>query len=109
MSLNKQSVDSTLYKTSEDHCICAESMNPTVLSCNCIAHLKNKDFKTFPDRKNESTPMPGAEDLLHEAAERSFAAGRMVTVQEVVAGYKRRKCTVVKNTPYFVKLVPNFS
>ena len=81
MSPNKQSVDSTLYKTSEDHCICAESIN-TVLSCNCIA------FKTFPDRKNESTPMPGAEDLLHEAAERSFAAGRMVTVQEVVAGYK---------------------
>ena len=79
MSLIKQSVDSTLYKTSEDHCICAESI---------IAHLKNKDFKTFPDRKNESTPMPGAEDLLHEAAERSFAAGRMVTVQEVVAGYK---------------------
>ena len=88
-------VDSTLDNSSEDRCICAESI---------IAH-----FKTFPDRKDESTPMPGAEDLLHEAAERSFATGRMVTVQEVVAGYKRRKCTVVKNTPYFVKLVPNFS
>ena len=100
MSLIKQSVDSALDNSSENHCICAESI---------IAHLKNKEFKTFPDRKNESTPMPGAEDLLHEAAELSFAAGRMVTVQEVVAGIQRRKCTVVKNTPYFDKLVPNFS
>ena len=45
MSLIKQSVDSALDNSSEDHCICAESMNPTVLSCNCIA------FKTFPVAK----------------------------------------------------------
>ena len=42
----------------------------------------------FHWRDTAFPPMPDPEDLLHEASERTFATGRTVTVQEVMAGYR---------------------
>jgi len=54
--------------------------NPRCLDCE-VSGFQWRDT-AFPP------PMPDPEDILHEAAERTFATGRMVTVQEVMAGYK---------------------
>ena len=60
---------------------CCQGMHGNTCCLTCeVCNFHWKDI-AFP-------PMPDPELLLHEAAERTLASGRTVTVQEVMAGYK---------------------